>query len=355
MFDNPKLTALNVDSIVRKIRMADSILLSTHKQCDGDGLGAMLALFHALRKQGKKVRVMAVDAVPKKYAFLEPEKHLEVFENVHRPIEKTDLALIFDTNDRRLVEPLFSELEKKCTEVLFVDHHPVLNQGPEPTYGSFIDTRAASTGEISFFIIKSLGIRLDENISKALYTSVAFDTQLFKFVKNSATSHLIAAELLAHLQNATEIHRHLFATHTIEKVAFLSKVLGQIEYFGNGKIAVLKLKAQDLLDHNMDMDDSRDVIDMIMNVNTLQAAALFREDSPNEYKLSLRSKGKIEVLGVAENFQGGGHMFAAGASIVGNYQTIKDEVVKLLLGRLDHHPDDARMSDDKPKTKSKAK
>lgn len=331
----PSLSALNVDPLARRIRAAQSILLTTHKQCDGDGLGALLALYHGLRKTGKKVRALLVDAVPKKYFFLEPEKHLEVFSNPHAPIEPTDLTLIFDTNDRRLVEPLFQPLQSSCREILFVDHHPVLNQGPEPTAGSFIETRAASTGEISFFLLKSLGIRLDERIAQALYTSISFDTQLFKFVKNSVNSHLIAAELLMHINNAEEIHRFLFSTHTIEKVSFLSKVLGQVEYFGDGQVAVLKLQESTLDEHKLDMDDSRDVIDMLMNIHSLQAAALFREDAKNEYKLSLRSKGRIEVLGVAEAVGGGGHMFAAGAYIHGEYNEIKEKVVQLLLTRLD--------------------
>jgi phosphoesterase RecJ-like protein len=332
----PSLSALNVDSLARRIKAADSVLLTTHKQCDGDGLGALLALYHGLRKSGKKVRALLVDAVPKKYFFLEPERHLEVFESPHAALEKTDLALVFDTNDRRLVEPLFPELQTHCREILFVDHHPVLNQGPEPTAGSFIETRAASTGEISYFLIKACGIRLDERIAQALYTSICFDTQLFKFVKNSVNSHLIAAELLMHINNAEEIHRHLFSTHTVNKVAFLSKVLGQIEYFGNGQVAVLKLNDKTLREHNLDMDDSRDVIDMLMNVNTLQAAALFREDAAGEYKLSLRSKGSIEVLGVAEALGGGGHMFASGAYIKGDYDELKKKVVQGLLDRLDH-------------------
>jgi phosphoesterase RecJ-like protein len=331
----PSLSVLNVEFLVRQIKAAQSIILSTHKQCDGDGLGALLALYHGLRKSGKKVRVMLVDAVPKKYAFLQPERHLEVFEGPHAPIEPTDLTLIFDTNDRRLVEPLYSTLQNACREIFFVDHHPVLNQGPEPTAGSYVETRAASTGEISFFILKGLGIRLDPRIAEALYTSIAFDTQLIKFVRNSVNSHLIAAELLTHINNAEQIHRHLFSTHTIDKVAFLAKVLGQIEYFGSGQVAILKLHAKDLRDHNLDMDDSRDVIDMLMNVNSLQAAALFREDALNEYKLSLRSKGKVEVLGVAEAFQGGGHMFASGAYIRGKYADLKQKIVQLLLDRLD--------------------
>lgn len=331
----PSLSAFNVDSLVRRIKSANTVLLTTHKQCDGDGLGALLALYHGLRKTGKQVRVMMVDAVPKKYGFLHPEQHVEIFTSPHTPLTDTDLALIFDTNDRRLVDPLFQALQKTCREILFVDHHPVLNQGPEPTAGSFIETRAASTGEISYFILKGLGIRFDANIAQSLYTSISFDTQLFRFVKNSVNSHLIAAELLLHINNAEEIHRHLFSTHTIDKVAFLAKVLGQIEFHGNGRLAVLKLHAKDMTDHNMDMDDSRDVIDMLMNVNSLQAAALFREDAKNEYKLSLRSKGRIEVLGIAESFNGGGHMFAAGAYIHGQYSDIKEKVVQMLLHGLD--------------------
>ncbi|MCB0366447.1 MAG: DHH family phosphoesterase [Bdellovibrionaceae bacterium] len=329
------MNSLNVERLVRKIQSVKSVLLTTHKQCDGDGLGAMLGLYHALRKNGHEVRVMTVDDVPSKYSYLEPEKVLEVFEGPHRPLDPTELALIFDTNDRRMVEPLYQELEKHCREILFVDHHPVLNQGPEPTPGSFIDTRAASTGEISYFIIKGLGIRLDENIARALYTSIAFDTQLFRYVKSSPTSHLISAELLEYERNPEEIHQNLFSTHSIGKVAFLSKVLSEIEFFGDGTLAVLKLKSQDLDDHDLEMDDARDVIDMIMNINSLQAAALFREEAPNVYKLSLRSKGKIEILGIAESFQGGGHLFAAGALLKGKYADLKNQVVDQILHRLD--------------------
>ena len=335
MSNTPTIANLNVESLVREIQRAKSIVLSTHKQCDGDGLGAMLALYHALKKIKKTVRVLTVDAVPKKYHFLQPERFLEVFESPHERLQKTDLALIFDTNDRRLVQPLFQELETQVKTILFVDHHPVLNQGPEPTAGSYINTRAASTGEISFAIIKALGIHLDAEIAKALYTSICFDTQLFRFVKNSPSSHLIAAELLMFLENPEEIHRHLFATHSIEKVAFLSKILGKIEFFGDGQVAALKIKAQDLVDHQLDMDDSRDVIDMIMNVHSLQAAALFREEIAGEYKISLRSKGKLEVLGIAESFGGGGHMFAAGALLKGDYEELKQQVVDLLIARLD--------------------
>jgi phosphoesterase RecJ-like protein len=111
-------------------------------------------------------------------------------------------------------------------------------------------------------------------------------------------------------------------------------MLAKIEFFGNARLAVLKLASQDLIDHDLEMDDSRDIIDMIMNINSLQAAALFREESSGVYKLSLRSKGKIEILGVAEGFQGGGHLYAAGALLMGQYEDLKIEVVDQILHRL---------------------
>lgn len=342
MNSTPRLNALNVKGLTREISRAQSILLTTHKQCDGDGLGAMLGLYHALKKSGKSVRVFAVDEVPSKYSFLKPEAFIDIFEQPHEAITPTDLCLIFDTNDRRLVEPLYDELERKCKNILFVDHHPILNQGPEPTAGSFIETSAASTGEIAYFIIKELGIRFDEKIAQAIYTSIAFDTQIFRYVKGAPSSHLICAELLDYFKHPEEIHRHLFATFSQGKIAFLAKVLGEIEYHADGKIAILKLSLEDINKNNLDMDDSRDVIDMIMNVTTVITAALFRQDEVSGYKMSLRSKDKIEVLGIAENYGGGGHMHAAGAYIEGEFQKIKDDVVSQLLQRLDSHHSNAK-------------
>ncbi|MCM2280974.1 MAG: bifunctional oligoribonuclease/PAP phosphatase NrnA [Bdellovibrionaceae bacterium] len=317
--------------IAAKIRAAESVVLSTHRHSDGDGLGAQVALFHALKKLGKSVRVLNVDETPKRYSFLQSTRIIQAFEGTHEKLKPTDLSLIFDTNDYRLVEPLYSELRRQCREIIFVDHHPVLKEGPLPTSGSLIDTSAASTGEMVYQLINELGIALDRDIARALYTSVVFDTQLFRYVRNSATSHLMAAELLRFESRPDEVHRRLFANYTHKKVAFIAKALGQIEYFAEGRIAVLRLRSQDLLDHELDLDESRDVVDMLMNIESLEAAALFREDGHNLYKLSLRSKNEFEVLAIAENVGGGGHPFSAGAYLNGPYEELKERVVSQLL------------------------
>ncbi len=291
-------------------------------------------MFHALKKIGKKVSVVNVDATPRKYRFLNPDQHIKYFD-ANPAVDLTcDLALIFDTNDERLVEPLFSQLKTRAKNIAFVDHHPVLKKGPQPTASSFIDVAAASTGEIAYNIITKLKVEMDQEIATCLYTSIAFDTQLFRFVRDSARSHEIAADIIKYKVPITEVHRYLFGNQTVNKMAFLAKALGQIEYHFEGRLAVLRLLDADLFHYNLEPDDSRDVIDMVMNIETLEAAMLFREEGPNEFKMSLRSKGSIEVLSVAESLGGGGHLYAAGASIKGPYEQLKNEVVTQMTEKL---------------------
>lgn len=315
--------------VTQSIKDAKSLLLTTHKQCDGDGLGAQLGMYHALKAIGKKVRLLNVDATPHKYRFLEPDTHIQYFDSPHDPIEPVDLAVVFDTNDYRLVEPLYSELEKKAKKIIFIDHHPVLKTGPEPTEGSYIDTSAASTGEMAYNMIQALNIPLSKDMAQAIYTSVAFDTQLFRFVRNSAKSHEIAAETLKLGVDAAKIHKQMFGNFTANKLKFLSKVLSNIEFYYEDKLGFLHIKTEHLENLGLTAEDSRDLVDTMMNVEAIEVAALIREDEGEKFKLSLRSKGFVHVNGLAEEVGGGGHIFSAGASTEGySAEQLKTKIVE---------------------------
>ncbi|RYZ70241.1 MAG: hypothetical protein EOP05_13585, partial [Proteobacteria bacterium] len=153
-----------LDNLVLKLKSAKSVLLSTHRNSDGDGLGAELALFHGLKKLGKQAFILNPDQPAKKYAFLNTN---DCVLGSGSPIPRVDLCLVLDTNDRRLVEPLLNEIEKTGTEVVFVDHHPVLTSGPKPSEGSVIDVSAASTGQMAYQILKKLGVEFDADIARA--------------------------------------------------------------------------------------------------------------------------------------------------------------------------------------------
>lgn len=316
------------EQISQSILNAKNILLTTHRQCDGDGLGAELAMYHALRALGKEARVLNVDATPNKYRFLTPDSYIQYYDTHHDPIQNTDLALIFDTNDHRLLEPLYSEVEKKCRKILFVDHHPVLKTGPEPTPGSVINTKAASTGEMVYDIIKALKAPMNRDIARALYTSIAFDTQLFRYVRNSYRSHEIAAELLRYETEPSIIHKHVFGNFTALKLKYLSKVLSEMEFFYKDRLVFLHITSEELAKYGLSSDDSRDLVDMMMNIETVEIAIVIREDESGFFKVSIRSKGHFEVNALAESLGGGGHVFSAGASVKMPAAELKKQIVE---------------------------
>ncbi len=313
--------------LISDILSAQNILLTTHRQADGDGLGAQMALYHALRKIGKKVQVVNIDTTPKKYQFLPSIQNIQIFESSPQLQLKYDLALVFDTNDERLIQPLGDRLKSDHTKVLFIDHHPILTKGPLPTKDSYIQTSAASTGEITYNIIKELGIALDENIAICIYTSIVFDTQLFRYIRSSRESHLICAELLKYNFDPLSVHQQLFSQQSVEKMRFISHALQSIDYYFDHQFALVRIQKTELEKNGLDIDDSKDVIDMIMNIKTLQIAALVREDSPDELKVSFRSKGSFRVLDIAEKLGGGGHVSASGAYYSGSYHDLKIKIL----------------------------
>lgn len=320
-------------SLLPKIASARSILLSTHRSCDGDGLGSELALYHSIKASQPSVDVQIVncDRTPKKYKFLNPDDHIQYFdENPKLGRNRYDLCLIFDTNDSRLLNGLYKEIEKVCDEIAFIDHHPPLQMGPQATDISWLEPQAASTGEMTYDLIRALGLELNSSGAEALYTSIVFDTQLFRFVRNSPKSHEICAELLKFNVSVETVHRALFGNQTVDKIAFLSKALGDIRYHFDGRVATLKLSQSTLEKHNIDIDETRDIIDMIMNIDSVEAAAVFREDAKNVFKLSLRSKGQFEVTGIAELFGGGGHKLASGATLYGSFDELESEILSLI-------------------------
>ena len=320
-----------IGNIVNKINVAKSILLTTHRQCDGDGFGCCVAMYHALKKMGKDVRIITVDEILDKYNFLEHKA--DVFLQPHKLLGSIDLTLIFDTNDRKLVEPLFSELETKSKEIMFIDHHPPLSYGVVYP-NTFIETQASATGEIAFRIIEALKVRMDRDIARALYTSLIFDTNMFKYVKNPEKLHSICSELLKYETDPEEIYREVFGTPSFEKISFISSILSRIELHFDRKFALFYVSQDDLNNYNLDYCEAYSILEILLDVHEIECIAMIRQEKDNQFKLSLRSKNDLEILSIAEHFKGGGHLFAAGATVGGNLESLKSKLIALFQPRL---------------------
>ncbi|MBE8221527.1 MAG: bifunctional oligoribonuclease/PAP phosphatase NrnA [Bdellovibrionales bacterium] len=320
------------NKVAKLIQNSQSFIITTHKQCDADGLGSALGMLYALKKIGKSARLLLVDDLPNRYNFLNQDLLVETYNSPHTPIEDTDVALIFDTNAESLIQPLYKELKKHCKHISFIDHHPFGDN--LPTEYSFIKVNSASTGELVFDLIKSLNIDLDKKIARSIYSSIAFDTQVFRYIRGSSRSLVICAELLEYEKEPEKIHSYLFASYSKDKIKLLSEVFAKVEY-PCSEVVIAKVNLKDLKKHNLKMDDVRDILDFLMSINEIKIGAFFREDSTNEFKLSLRSKDYLYINHIAKLFGGGGHKQAAGALLKGDYQKVKEQVLTEILKTLD--------------------
>lgn len=324
-----------ITNLVSSIQNSQKIIISTHRHCDGDGLGAEIAMYKAMLNMNKEVVIFNVDRTPKKYHFLESVDHIKSLDDCDPPSDSVDLILIFDTNDSRLLEPLFSHFTKIAKKIIFIDHHPLLKSGPHPTIESYIDPSAASTGELTYRILTSLKVTMTPPIAEALYMSITFDTQLFKFIRNSSNSHLIAAELLKQSFDPLRVHSFLFGNHSVNKIKFLGHMINKIEYYYEFQLAVLTMTQADQLKFNIDPDDTRDIIDIIMGIDSLRCSVILTEQIDHSYKLSFRSKPPTSIIEIAEKMGGGGHLHAAGAFTKESEEEIKKFIlheIKFILG-----------------------
>ena len=322
---------LNEKDLARILSERESFVITTHKFCDGDGLGAGCALAGGLQKAGKKASFITPDRPHKKYDYLNEKGFIKAFQDsdAARELKKTDCILSVDVNEPSLMEPLYSLAEKRECPIFFIDHHPLLKENLKHNY--FIDTGACSTGELVYRLLKALNISLDSQIAVGLYTSIVFDTKCFRSIKNSSAVFSVSAELVPHIPDVDQIHKNLFKTLTVEKISLFNH-LSRVEYYNNNRFALLHLTENDLAKHKADVGTACDLLDMVMNISTMEIVVLVLEGKENRFKLSFRS-GKQEILSLARSFGGGGHRLSAGAYVQGlSYSQIKNRIVSKFTG-----------------------
>jgi phosphoesterase RecJ-like protein len=308
--------------VAQKIQQANRIWLSTHKSADGDGLGSEMAFYHAMNSISKEVHIVHNDPSAARYAFLTEKTHDA---SEHFEFEVSDLALILDTHDPALCSPFFEKLQAHKVSVIFIDHHvPVKKNIPFVSY--FIQENASCTGEIVFELIKKLQIEITPKIATALYASLLFDTQNFKYIRSSSKPFEMATELIRAGADHLLIQKNIFDNWSVNKMNYLSLLIQNVDYRNEQKMALIKISRKSLEDFKLSSDDVTDFVDLFMSIQSLEVAIVIREENFNDYKLSFRSRTH-EVLTWAQSFSGGGHLYSSGAWV--------SDTEKNILARID--------------------
>ena len=300
--------------IVKAILESNFIMIFPHVIPDGDTIGCASALQRALRKAGKKVKIVDEKDIPDYLKFL-----IEDDEDTVDQLDQPDLCIAVDCSDMgRLGERKDTFLSGKNT--VNIDHHPTNTRFASLNY---VDDKASATGEIIFELLKKLNLQFDQFIAEAIYSAISTDTGSFKYTNTSSKSHLVAAELLDMGVDLNEISVELYQNTRLEKIRLEAEVLETLEIICDGKVASAYATKDMLKKTGATMDETEGFIEILRNIMGVEVAIFFKEVQNNEIKIGFRAKKYADVSKIAMQFGGGGHVKAAGCSIAGSLDYAK--------------------------------
>ncbi len=317
-------TATALDQAANLIRESQNILISTHLLPDGDGLGAEVALYHYLKKSGKKGRILNPDPLPKRYQFLDPKKQLMTSspEDISKKnkSEPYDLWIILDTHDPRRLGRLWTRISLKAHKILFLDHHPVAKGkfavSYPPNTAVISLTQASSIGEILYRLFEEIdGAPIDRKVALGLYVSVMTDTNSFRSSKTTPDAHHIAAEMIGYGINPETIYQAIYSSKTIRHLKLLGIMLQNAQISPSGKIAWIEMTRELRAHHQATADETLSFLNLLLLIRDAEVICFFREEDNGETRVSIQSKGRIRVSQIAIALGGGGHRYAAGLAL----------------------------------------
>jgi phosphoesterase RecJ-like protein len=274
-----------------------------------------------LRALGKEAMVV-MDGVPPH--FLQPFAGVSDITVTSAVSEVRDGALIMECSslDRTGVAGL------DRSPVLNIDHHTG-NQH----YGTinWVDETAAACTEMVISLVDALGVPLDKNIATHIYLGLLTDTGSFHFSHLTPRSFDIARRCVEAGADPQWIARTHYDSSTIGRVRIFGHVLNTMRLDGAGRVALLTVTDAALQATGGTLDDTEGLINFPLSVKDIQAVAFFKEQDPLNWRVSMRSKGNVDVAAIARTFGGGGHKNAAGCSAAGSHDAVQDQFLDLLV------------------------
>ena len=296
------------------------IVITSHIRPDGDSIGSSLALAWALRELGIDARVVHRDPPTPQLAEFPGAGDIEVAGAIP---QGTEAVVVLECGD--LARTGLSGFDG--LPLINIDHHPG-NTG----YGDvhWFDGTAAALGEVVFDIIAELGVPLTAQMATQLFVAVVTDTGSFKYPGVSPRTFSICARLLEAGADPVSTARKLYDSHSLGRLRLQGALLQTLEVELHGRVALMTL-TDAMLDASGSAPDETDgLINLPLTVRAIQAAVCFKQVDDGHWRVSLRSKGAIDVGRVARGFGGGGHRNAAGCTLQGPLERVREQIVERL-------------------------
>lgn len=306
---------------VERLRAADKILILTHRNPDGDTLGSGFALLRALRKAGKKAKLLNNDELPVKYAHLYEGAEQDDFEEEF--IVSVDVAEVKLLGD--------SLREKYGDRVdLSIDHHESSKFYAKETC---VEPDSASACEIVYLIIKALGISVDSDIASCIYTGMSTDTGCFRYSNVTARTHIIAAELISSGADHSKINELMFDRKTFGSIMLEKLCYESLEMYCEGKVAVICVTERMLSDCGVDKTALDAIKPVTRQIEGVGIGITVKEEGGGRVGVSVRTDENYDAAAICAAFGGGGHVRAAGC----DFGTTVEEAKKAVIDYIENN------------------
>lgn len=315
----------HVSAVADAIRTRQTFIITSHARPDGDAIGSTLALAFALEQVGKKTLAVLRDPVPASYQSFPGVDRLVIADRVDAP---ADAAIVLECSD--LSRPGVAGLERY--PIVNIDHHL-----GNAMYGAvnWFDESAAACGELVAELIDTLGATWTPAIASHLYLALATDTGGFRYGPISARTFDTCRRVIEAGVDTALLSRQIFDSFSLGRVRLTGALLNAMTLHHDNRLAVLSFDDDLLHACGATTDDTEGLVNLPLGAREVGAVALLKRQDARTWRISLRSKGNVDVRAVAARWQGGGHRNAAGCTIEGDEADIRRDLVAALAQAID--------------------
>ena len=307
-----------LEDVLRQIERRDSFVLTSHARPDGDAIGSALACCQVLRAMGKQADVVLHDAVPRIYR---PLPFADQVVQANRLNGSYQAAIILECDS--LLRTRLEGLEDRF--LINIDHHA---SGRPFADVNWIDPHAVATAEMVFRLGREAGVPLSPEIATCLYTALMTDTGSFMFQGTNEHTFALARELTLAGADPSHCARNIYFAHSGAKMRLLGEALRNLNQ--EGHLAWIWVTQEQMERCGAKEEDCEGLVNYALSIADAEVAVFFRELPDGRFRVSLRSKGKVNVAKLAEGFGGGGHECASGCAVKGPLQAAVSEILSQL-------------------------
>ena len=311
-----------VANILKVIREGERFLVCSHSRPDGDAVGSMLAVGKLLQKMGKRADLVTADRIPAVYRTLPGAEDIRVAMRVHGPY---DAAILLECDG--LERTRLHGLEKFF--LVNIDHH---TSGIEYAHINWIDHQAACVGEMVYRLFQCAGVEVTTEVATCIYTTVLTDTGGFIYGGTRASTFGLARDLTLAGADPIRIAQQVYFSTSMAKLLLLGAALKNLHR--EGRVAWLWITHEDMVRSCAVEEDCEGIANYALSIAEVEAAVFMRELPECRIRVSLRSKGRINVAEIAERLDGGGHESASGCTLAGPLSRARDQIVGELRSAL---------------------